>query len=97
MGRRVPAAMTRIAHSRSALVTQLRQLEQAEGQLLDRLDRVLTALSLTLDAEAAIEDRLSSANNHLAMRTRAASGHEAFAASCRLLLLQLRDPHDSSN
>ena len=89
--------MTRMAHPRSALVTQLRQLEQAEGQLLERLDRVLTALSLTLDAEAAIEGRLASANSDLAMRTRAAHGHEEFASSCRRLLLQLREPRDSSN
>ena len=86
-----------MAHSRSALVTQLRALEQAEGQLLERLDRVLTALSLTLDAEAAIEDRLASANRDPAMRTRTTNGHEEFASSCRRLLLQLRDQRDSSN
>ena len=73
------------------LVDQLRQLEVTKGVLLDRLERLLTALALTLDAEAAFEERLWTLNGDPSGHKHAARGHEFSADSYRRLLAQLRE------
>lgn len=85
-----------MSRQEAALVGQLRQLELSKTMLLERLDRVLTALSLTLDAEAAIEEELSLVSGDLTVQSaRVARGHETSASSYRRLLIQLRDASPS--
>jgi hypothetical protein len=74
----------------TALLDQLQRLELTKSVLLDRLERVLTALCLTLDAEAATEEQLSSVNGDLLMRMRAADEHGVSASDFRRILRELR-------
>jgi hypothetical protein len=74
----------------TSLLQQLERLGLTKSVLLDRLERVLTALALTLDAEAATEEQLSSVNGDLVLRMHAADGHSAAAASYRRILQELR-------
>jgi hypothetical protein len=73
------------------LIDQLRQLEGTKRVLLDRLERLLTALTLTLDAEAAFEERLWSMSGDHSGHKRAARRHESSADRYRRLLAQLRE------
>ena len=75
------------------LIDQLRQLEVTKRVLLERLERLLTALTLTLDAEAAFEERLWTLKGDPSGHIGAARGHEFSADSYRRLLAQLRELH----
>jgi hypothetical protein len=80
----------------TVLMGKLHQLELTKTLLLERLERVLTALSLTLDAEAAIEEQLAAISSEPTVAAaRVARGHETSASGYRRLLLQLRETHPS--
>jgi hypothetical protein len=77
-----------------AMAEDMRRLESSFAALLDRLERVLSALALTVDAQAAIAARMSGGpGDQVEPLAMTVARLEALAERYRRALHALRDSH----